>query len=93
MVGIREWRDLNGLTQRGLADAVSEQFRDELGYDYVNWWPVYLRPDEPKKAFVLVHASDHEDAWKLMRRAFEKVFGKRWGSPVDGQAVMFPDEV
>lgn len=79
------WSDLKGLSQIQLAETFSERFQRELGYKYSNWWPIYLNDDGQKKAFVLVHATDHDAAPKLMRRAFEVIYGAKTGSPTDPQ--------
>lgn len=72
--GSSSWRDLKGSNGNAIAVEMSERFRDELGYTYVNPWPIYKREHgQDRIMFHLIHASDHPEAKKLMRRAYKKV--------------------
>jgi hypothetical protein len=50
---------------------------------------VFLREEERRVPFYLIHASDHPEAPKLMTRAFTAIYGDRAGTPVHSQKEMF----
>lgn len=87
--GDRSWLKLTSLSQVEICQVVAQRFQKELGYKYANWWPIYLREDQKKKAFALIHATDHPEAPKLMRRAFLEIYGDKEGSPTDSQKSLF----
>jgi len=71
--GNEQWPKL--LTLRGAerAQFVADRFRSELGYKHVYPFPIYEKPDEGGKVmYYMVHASDHDDAPRLMSRAYGK---------------------
>lgn len=89
--GSRGWEELKDLKQIELSLAVAERFQSELGYTHTNWWPIYLKEGSRRTAFTLIHASDHPEAPKLMRRSFQEIYGYKEGSPTDAQADFFGD--
>ena len=89
--GSRNWEDLKDMTQVELSWVVAQRFQSELGYTYSNLWPIYLKEGSRRTAFTLIHASDHPEASKLMRRAYEEIYGCKEGSPTDAQADFFGD--
>jgi len=87
--GSRGWERLRDMTQIELSETVAHRFKTELGYAHTNWWPIYLKEGSRRTAFTLIHASDHPEAPKLMRRSFQEIYGYREGSPTDGQDDFF----
>ncbi|GHF67613.1 hypothetical protein GCM10017056_43470 [Seohaeicola zhoushanensis] len=83
------WRDIVELSQIEIVQAVTERFRQELGYKFVKPFPIYQREAGKKVAFYLIHASDHPEAPKLMLRAYKKICGDRSGAPSDSQGDLF----
>jgi len=72
--GKPDWRSLIGRGGDSIALEMSERFRDELGYRYVSPWPIYEKEKGTGRVmFHMIHASDHYEAPKLMRRAFKNV--------------------
>ncbi|MGJ8570404.1 MAG: three-Cys-motif partner protein TcmP [Hoeflea sp.] len=72
--GNEDWRSLKGLSGDLIAVRMSERFRDELGYRFVHPWPIYQRDrGQGRVMFHMIHASDHPEASKLMRRAYRHV--------------------
>ena len=63
----------------------ADRFTKELGYGYVNIYPILLKENGTKVAFHLIHASDHPQAPVLMTRAYRKVCGEIANSPADNQ--------
>jgi three-Cys-motif partner protein len=90
--GSDQWLNLKQKTQIDISQIVCARFQAELGYRYANWWPVYLREGSHKKAFCLIHATDHPEAPKLMRRAFQDIYGQKDDSPTDRQRPLFTDD-
>ncbi len=70
-----DWRALAGLKQFEIVARVADRFAGELGYKYVNPYPIFQSLDGNRALFHLIHASDHPDAPKLMARAFLQVIG------------------
>lgn len=87
-----DWRNLTGKTQVEMCRVFCGRFQQELGYKYTNWWPVFLKEETRKKAFALIHATDHPEAPKLMRRAFQDIYGEKDDSPTDRQRPLFADD-
>lgn len=71
--GRDDWEKLGDLKDWERADLLCARFRDELGYAHAYAWPIYSREDgEGRIKYHMVHASDHPEAPKLMRRAYER---------------------
>jgi three-Cys-motif partner protein len=61
-------------TIRDTARLFTDRFY-ELGYRSVIAWPIYERGEEGRIMYYMIHAADHEEAPKLMNRAYRKVTG------------------
>ena len=62
---------------------ICEKFRSELGYKHVYPFPIYERTDRGGRImYYMIHASDHDEATKLMWRAY--------GNPSQGRTVPVP---
>ena len=83
------WRGSKGRTQLEITVEVAARFQNELGYKFSSAWPIFLSEDGKKKAFVLIHATDHPEAPQLMRRAYQVIYGEREGTPTDAQRPLF----
>lgn len=71
--GREDWGVLGDMKDADRADLLCIRFREELGYAYAYAWPIYSREDgEGRLKYYMVHASDHPEAPKLMRRAYER---------------------
>ena len=70
-LGQDDWRSFAGLDSPGRVEFFVHKFRTELGYRYVNPWPIY-RKDRGMGAvmYYMIHASDHPRAPKLMQSAY-----------------------
>lgn len=72
--GSSGWTELKGLSGDLIAVKMAERFRDELGYKFVRPWPIYQRDKgKGRVMFHMIHASDHPEAHKLMKRAYKHV--------------------
>lgn len=70
--GKSDWACLRkvGTWKRG--EILAKRFKEELGYKYVKSWPIYQRENGGGNVmYFMIHASDHSEAPKLMRRAYE----------------------
>lgn len=63
----------NAKTVIDLARLFSHRFQRELGYATAAAWPIYERADGGlgKIMYFMIHATDHEEAPKLMNRAYK----------------------
>lgn len=71
--GNADWHELLKTSGSIRAQYVADRFRTELKYKYSYPFPIYEKPDEGGKImYYMIHASDHDDASKLMSRAYAK---------------------
>ena len=54
---------MNGYSR---AELVARRFRDELQYKYCYAWPIYDRGSAGRVMYHMIHATDHDEAPKLM---------------------------
>ena len=72
-LGQDDWHTFASLDSPGRVELFVNKFRAELGYRYVNPWPIY-RLDRGRGAvmYYMIHASDHPRAPKLMQNAYSR---------------------
>lgn len=70
--GREDWPRLRSMKSDQRRDLFVERFKDELGYTYVAPWPIFMRKNGRGIMYHMIHATDHFDAPKLMRRAYQK---------------------
>lgn len=70
--GRPDWNEL--LKRCGAVRAIfaCERFKQEFGYKYVYPFAIYERKDGGRVMYYMIHASDHDEAPKLMNRAYGK---------------------
>ena len=68
--GNSDWRRLQGMNGYSRAELVARRFRDELQYKYCYAWPIYDRGSAGRVMYHMIHATDHDEAPKLMNRAY-----------------------
>lgn len=68
--GDEGWRQLEGLGSIARGELVAKRFRTDLGYKYANPFPIFERKGGGRIMYFMVHASDHDEAPKLMWRAY-----------------------
>lgn len=73
--GREDWQILEKKTQMEHAELFCQRFRD-LGYKHVAPWPIFDRNQGGRRMYFMIHASDHDDAPKLMHRAYENTVRK-----------------
>lgn len=71
--GRADWRVLRSLSQEGIVNAFIDRFQKELGYKHVKAFPIFAREDGDQVMYHMIHASDHDEAPRLMIRAYNSV--------------------
>ncbi|WOH65448.1 three-Cys-motif partner protein TcmP [Bradyrhizobium sp. BWA-3-5] len=68
-----DWKKLLGMRSFDRAQLFASRFRLELGYKHAHAWPIYDRESGARRVmYHMIHASDHDEAPKLMSRAYRK---------------------
>jgi hypothetical protein len=49
-----------------------DRFRQELHYESVVQWPIWDKQGSNRIMYYMIHATDHPEAPKLMRRAYSR---------------------
>jgi len=70
--GRTDWEKLKTMKADQRRDVFVERFKRELGYKSVKAWPIFETKRGGNVMYYMIHASDHPDAPKQMRRAYEK---------------------
>jgi three-Cys-motif partner protein len=71
-LGNDDWRAFANLSSVDRAEVFVGRFREELGYRSVKAWPIFERAGGGTIMYFMIHATDHEEAPKLMYRAYDK---------------------
>lgn len=66
------WKRLRGLRPYERAQAVTERFTEELGYEWSFPYAIYRYERKTPIAYWMIHATDHPAAPELMDRAYAK---------------------
>ena len=87
--GRDDWKSVRDLSADALRAEFCRRFEHELGYTYVTPWPIYKREGR-RIMYYMIHATDHDLAPGLMRRAYKNALGPaetaeqvmfEWGLP------------
>jgi three-Cys-motif partner protein len=70
--GRGDWKELRAMAPVDRALALARRFRDELGYWSAEPWPIHKKKGGGPVMYYLIHATDHPEAPKLMRRAYDR---------------------
>jgi three-Cys-motif partner protein len=70
--GRDDWRSLRGMKDFDRAELVCRRFKDELGYRSALAWPIRSKQHGGRIHYHMIHASDHDEAPKLMYRAYHR---------------------
>ena len=75
--GNENWEEMIGIKNWARAKLFCRRFKEEFGYKYAHPWPIYEREGGMGKImYFMIHATDHEEAPKLMRRAYGNIVRK-----------------
>ena len=70
--GRGDWKQLLGMRSFDRSQLFAKRIKG-LGYRHVHPWPIYNREGEGRRVmYHMIHASDHDEAPKLMSRAYRK---------------------
>jgi len=69
--GGKDWDVLGRVTGPARAELFRRRFEEELGYAHVDAWQIFDKT-EKRTMYYLIHAADHDEAPKFMRRAYRK---------------------
>lgn len=70
--GRPDWEKLRSMNADQRRDTFVERFKRELGYKSAKAWPIFENKRGGNIMYYMLHASDHPEAPKQMRRAYEK---------------------
>jgi three-Cys-motif partner protein len=71
--GRDDWANVEHLRRPERVRVMLQRFKEELGYRYVDPWPIYGFEDgRTRIMYHMIHASDHPKARELMRQAYQK---------------------
>ncbi|MGH9839591.1 MAG: three-Cys-motif partner protein TcmP [Blastocatellia bacterium] len=68
--GRDDWAKLRDMKSNEIRDEFVMRIQTELDYKYVHPWPILRRQRGGGIMYYMIHASDHPEAPKLMRRAY-----------------------
>ena len=72
-LGHQDWRSVAQLRTFERAEYFVYKFKNELGYRWVEPWPIYEREaGKGKIMYWMIHSTDHPEAPKLMARAYSQ---------------------
>jgi three-Cys-motif partner protein len=74
--GRDDWPKLRTMPAQSCANWLCERFTNDLGYQYAHAWPIYERGEGRRVMYYMVHATDHQEAPKLMNRAYRAATGQ-----------------
>jgi three-Cys-motif partner protein len=68
-----DWTKLLGMRSFDRAQLFATRFKTEFGYKHAHAWPIYDKEGGARRVmYHMIHASDHDEAPKLMSRAYRK---------------------
>lgn len=70
------WEDFIALGRGDRPTAFAERFQRELGYAFVNPFPIYDAQEGGRAMYYMIHAADHEEAPRFMGRAYAAVVNR-----------------
>jgi three-Cys-motif partner protein len=68
--GRNDWEAVRDMSRDDRRDAFVDRFKRELGYRSVKAWPIFGSLTGGALMYYMIHATDHEEAPKLMSRAY-----------------------
>ncbi len=80
--GRSDYMDLKQLAPEQISESFVDRFRTELGYKHVQPYPIFKRIGTSEVMYHMIHASDHDEAPKLMNRAYRRAV-RDWKKPAE----------
>lgn len=75
--GREDWRALKSQSREDILGEILRRFRSELGYKYVQPFPIYERRNVGNIMYYMIHCTDHDEAPKLMLRAYNTALRRK----------------
>jgi three-Cys-motif partner protein len=75
--GREDFRDLQGMNSHLRALLFCNRMKVELGYKHANPWPIYSKEKGGRVMYHMIHATDHDEAPKIMNRAYRNALNDR----------------
>jgi three-Cys-motif partner protein len=73
--GREDWKGVERMPSANRMELFKERFRNELGYRWVEAWPIFKNNSRSQIMYYMIHATDHRVAPYLMQRAYRKALG------------------
>jgi three-Cys-motif partner protein len=75
--GRADFRELQGMNSHLRALLFCRRMKEELGYKHANPWPIYSKETGGRVMYHMIHATDHDEAPKIMNRAYRNALNDR----------------
>lgn len=75
--GRNDYESLQGMSSFDRRQLFCRRIKDELGYKHVYAFPIYSKEDGGRILYHMIHASDHDEAPKIMNRAYRNALSQR----------------
>lgn len=73
----KDWRQLKEWSTDQIRDELISRFKSELRYKYALPYPIFEAVGSANVVYYMIHATDHDEAPKLMTRAYNKAIQRR----------------
>lgn len=96
--GRSDYDQLRGMNSFDRMNLFCKRIKEELGYKHAYGWPIYSRERKGRVMYHMIHATDHDEAPKIMNRAYRNALKQRedlrllqrdlsqlWGSTGSGE--------
>jgi three-Cys-motif partner protein len=75
--GRADYEQLQGMQSRQRMQLICDRFKSELGYKHAYGWEVYSKEVGGRVMYHMIHASDHDEAPRIMNRAYRNALKDR----------------
>ena len=75
--GRSDWMKLRDTKAWDRLQLIVARFKTELGYKHAYAWPIYSRARGGRVLYHMIHATDHDEAPKIMHRAYRNAVSDR----------------
>lgn len=75
--GREDFREVGGMNSHLRAQLVCKRMREELGYKHAYPWSIYSQEKGGRVMYHMIHATDHDEAPKIMNRAYRNALNDR----------------
>jgi three-Cys-motif partner protein len=75
--GRADYEQLQGMQSRQRMQLFCDRFKSELGYKHAYGWEIYSKEIGGRVMYHMIHASDHDEAPRIMNRAYRNALKDR----------------